>query len=140
MQYGRYGLPYLVLRWGLGITFILVGVMILQGPDNWIGYISDPAPLGMTREGALQAAAVFDLLIGLALVLKFFPKVAGGLAALHLIGIIFTQGIDAVLVRNIGLLGVALALFFWPASHHRKKHMWQMSYWRKKKKVEDDEE
>ncbi len=138
MQYGRYGLPYLVLRWGVGITFLLIGVMILGSPNDWMGYVPETVPLGMTREGALQAVAGFDLLIGLALVLKFLPKAAGGLAALHLVGIILVQGLDAVVVRNVGLLGAALAIFLWPSSHHRKKHIWQMRYWRKKKPLEDE--
>lgn len=129
MKFGRYGIPYVILRIGLGVTFLLIGIDILRNPQNWIGYVPGGVPLGLSREGLLAATGVFDAIVGLGLILRVMPKVSSGLAALHLIGIIITSGIDPVIVRDIGLLAAALALFFWPTRHHRKHQRWRVGSW-----------
>jgi len=121
MKYGRYGWPYFFLRIGLGLTFLWVGVDILRHPDIWVGYVPENVPLGLTRETALQIGGFFDVVVGLALMVPVLPKLMSGLAAAHLLAIIVTNGADAVLIRDIGLLGAALALLFWPTHYHTKR-------------------
>lgn len=126
MKFGRYGMPYLILRVSLGATFMLIGIDILRNPQNWIGYVPGPVPFDLSREALLSATGVFDAVVGLGLMMKVMMKVSSGLAALHLIGIIIVSGIDPVIVRDIGLLGAALALFFWPTRFHRKQQWWRV--------------
>lgn len=121
MKYGRYGWSYFFLRMGLGIAFLWIGVDMLRHPDVWIGYVPEDVPLGLTQEAALQVGGLFDVVVGLALMVPVLPKLMGGLAAIYLLTIVVTNGVDAVLIRNIGLLGAALALLFWPTHYHRKK-------------------
>lgn len=121
MRYGRYGWSYFFLRMGLGITFLWIGVDVLRHPDVWIGYLPESVPLGLTREVALQISGFVDVVLGLALLVQVLPKLMSFVAAAHLLVIIVTSGIDAGLVRNVGLLGAALALTFWPTHYHRKK-------------------
>jgi len=125
MKYGRYGLPYLFLRIGLGLTFVYIGVDVLRHPEAWLGFVSDEVWFGLTRESLLRLGGVFDLVIGLLLVFRIMTKLAGVLAVLCLLGVFVMNGIDVALVRNLGLLGAALAVAAWPGSYHRKKHWWQ---------------
>jgi uncharacterized membrane protein len=103
---------------GLGIVFVWIGVDILYHPDNWIGFVPPELPFGTDRHLALRINGMMDVGLGILLILGLFMKLVSALAAFHLIGILLGQGIDAVLIRDVGLLGAALALFFWPKNHH----------------------
>lgn len=120
MRYGRYGWSHFFLSFGLGIVFAWIGVDILRHPDIWIGYLPQAIPFGLSRELALKINGGVDLAIGVSFLLRSWPKLTAFFAVAHLAGIIFTQGIDAVLIRDVGLLGTALALFMWPQHHHRR--------------------
>ncbi|HLD25869.1 MAG TPA: hypothetical protein VJC05_02405 [Candidatus Andersenbacteria bacterium] len=122
MKYGRYGWPYLWLRGGLGLTFTWIGVDILRHPDTWIGYL--PAAVtefGVTREMALQMNGALDLTLGLLLLFNVWPRLAGAVATAHLAGILVVHGVDAVVIRDVGLLGASLALVTWPRHYHKNK-------------------
>lgn len=123
MKYGRYGWSYFVLRIGLGLTFLLIGVDMFRHPDLWIGYLPASIPFGISRDMALWGAGAFDIVIGLLFITRMFPKITALLAAAHLVGIFLTNRVDAVIVRDIGLFGACLALVFWPY-HYRKKRWW----------------
>lgn len=114
----RHRLSQFCLRLGLGVTFIWIGISILRAPTDWIGFVPANLPFGLTREVALQINGGFDVALGAMLILGIFLKIAALLAAVHLLAILLTQGIDAVLIRDAGLLGAALALFFWPKNSH----------------------
>lgn len=137
MKYGRYGWSYVFLSWGLGIPFLWIGLDILQHPTTWIGYIPADLPIAISREQALQFNGMFDIALGIILILQWWPKLAAFLAFLHLAAILATQGINAVLIRDVGLLGVALALLVWP-THYRRKHWWNP--FGKKRPAEMEEE
>lgn len=119
MSYGRHKWPHIFLSLGLGIVFLWIGVDIIRHPDSWIGYLPANIPLGIERTLALKINAIFDMVLGVLLIARWWPKIAAGLAVLHLVGILATQGIDAVIIRDIGLLGCALALLSWPRRHYR---------------------
>lgn len=135
MKYGRYGLPYLFMRVGLGFTFVYIGIDILRHPDLWIGYLPNETMFGFAREALLKFGGFLDLIIGVSLMTKRATKLGGSLAVLHLIGIFTLNGVDSVLARNFGLLGAAIAVTIWPSSYHRKKHKWG----KKSKKSESSE-
>lgn len=120
MRYGRYGLSYLVLRVSLGLTFLLIGIDILRHPEVWLGYVPATLPLGISRELGLQLSGVFDVVLGALMTVRMFPKIVAGLAAVHLAGVLVSYGIDAVTVRDIGLLGAAVALTLWPGGYRRR--------------------
>lgn len=120
MNYGKYNWPNLCLSIGLGIVFFWIGVDILRHPDSWIGYIPSNLPVHIPTTSLLKANGVFDMALGLLLILRMWPKIIAFLAAGHLIAIIATQGVDAVIIRDVGLLGGALALLFWPKRHYHR--------------------
>lgn len=125
MKYGRYGWSYLFLHLGLGTTFLWIGIDIFRHPEAWIGYVPTDLPMGISRELGLHMTAVLDSMLGIIFIIQAFPKMAALLAVIHLIGIIVVHGLDAVLVRDVGLLGAAMALYVWPR-HYRKHRGWKL--------------
>jgi hypothetical protein len=119
MNYGRYKWSHIFLSGGLGIVFLWIGLNMIQDPNTWIGYLPANIPLGLDRGLALKLNGIFDIVLGALLIMRWWPKIIASLAALHLLGILITQGIDAVLIRDVGLLGASLSLLAWPKRHHR---------------------
>lgn len=122
MKYGRYGWSHLVISWGLGIVFLWIGLDILKHPTSWLGFVPPHLPLGLTRETALQLNGMLDVGLGILLILRWWQKLAAALAVLHIVGILALNGIDAVLIRDVGLLGAAFGLLLWPTKYRR--HRW----------------
>lgn len=129
MKYGRYGWSHALMSWGLGVVFLWIGLNILTHPDSWIGYVPDTNPFGMSREHLLQLNGLFDVALGSLLLLRWWQKLVAILVTLHLGAIIITNGIDPVIIRDVGLLGAALALVAWPTKYrkHRWWKIWQRS-------------
>lgn len=118
---------YHILRVGMGITFIWVGVLIIRDPIAWGAFIQpwviDILPTSV--EHTMIATAIFDIVVGALMLIDVFTWAAGSLAALHLAGVLAVSGIDAITVRDIGLAtgSLALAITDWPHWLHRKKKM-----------------
>lgn len=110
-------ISYHILRVALGITFVWIGILIFQNPEAWGGYIqpwaADLLPIPI-RE-AMIGTAVLDVLIGFLFLIDIFTWAAGMVGALHLVIVLTTSGISGVTVRDIGLLGgaIAIALSAW---------------------------
>lgn len=104
---------YTILRVGLAITFLWIGLLILKNPEAWGGYISPwasallPVPIIQVMIGT----ALFDIVIGFLLLIDFAMPIASFLAAFHLVVVLLVSGINAVTVRDVGLFSGALALF-----------------------------
>jgi len=111
-----------VLRIGLGITFILVGIMILQDPRAWGSYADQWvlkylfAPI----ETVMIVNGILDIVIGLLLLLGRSTSLwlGGLLGAAHLATVLVVSGSDdmVITVRDIGLFSACLyiALEAWP--------------------------
>ena len=102
-----------ILRVGLAITFLWIGVLIFKHPDAWGGYLQPwaldllPFPL---RE-AMIGTAVLDIIIGVLLLVDSFVALAVFVGAVHLIIVLTVSGINEGTVRDIGILAGMLALF-----------------------------
>ena len=111
-------LAMLSLRLGMAITFIWIGVYIFQAPEDWSGYLQSwagnlvPFPL----KWLMLFTAFLDISIGILFALNLWIKHAALAASFHLAIILITSGINAITVRDIGLLGATLFLVF----HSRK--------------------
>ncbi|MDP3724239.1 MAG: DoxX family membrane protein [bacterium] len=103
-----------VLRTGLGITFVWIGILILQDPLAWGGYLEPWAVslLPMPLEQVMVSTGVLDIVIGVFLIVNLFPWIAALAATVHLVMVLLTSGFTAVTVRDIGLLGAAMSLLF----------------------------
>ena len=112
-----------ILRLGLGITFLWIGVLILKSPSGWAAFISPWAAnlLLVPAKEAMIAAGILDVAVGFFLVVNMFTWIAAIIGAMHLVMVLIVSGINADTVRDIGLLGAALYLGISTMPRLRKK-------------------
>ena len=101
-----------ILRIGLAVTFLWIGVLILRNPEAWGGYLRPwatgllPIPIAQ----AMTGTAILDIIIGVFLLINFLPRLTALIGAIHLAVILIVSGITDITVRDIGLLAGMLAL------------------------------
>ncbi len=105
---------YHIMRVAMGITFLWIGVLIFRDPEFWGGFLQPWALnlLPQSLEVTMIEIAILDIVIGVLFLIDSFVWVAGLLGALHMVIVLTVSGIDAITVRDIGLLGGCLALFW----------------------------
>lgn len=103
-----------ILRVGLAITFLWIGVLIFKEPEAWGFYLQPWALklLPLSLKEAMISTAILDIAIGVLLLIDIWTWFAAFLAAVHLIVVLTVSGIDSITVRDIGLLGGAVALLW----------------------------
>ena len=101
-----------ILRIGLAVTFLWIGVLILRNPEAWGGYMRPWAagllPVPVTQ--VMIGTAILDIVIGVFLLINFLPRLTAIVGAIHLAVILIVSGITDITVRDIGLLAGMLAL------------------------------
>jgi len=101
-----------ILRVGVAVTFLWIGILIFKEPEAW-GSLLQPWAAGLLpvsiRE-AMIGTAILDLAIGALLLTGFAVWLGALIGALHLVVVLVTAGINAVTVRDIGLLSASVAL------------------------------
>jgi len=108
-----------ILRVGLAITFLWIGVLIFKQPEAWGGYLQPwavglfPVPI----EQAMLGTAILDIAIGAFLLMDTLVWLASLVGALHLVIVLTVSGITDITVRDIAILAGALAVMVeaWPA-------------------------
>jgi uncharacterized membrane protein YphA (DoxX/SURF4 family) len=101
-----------IARYGVGVVFFIFGISQLLSPENWLGYLpSFTYNLGITPGNLIFMNGIFDLVLGLFLLLGLFVRIFALLGSLHLIGIIVSLGYSDVAVRDLGLLIVLISIF-----------------------------
>lgn len=101
-----------ILRVGIGITFLWVGILIVKEPLAWGSYLQPWAEnlLIIPLKQVMLATAVLDLAVGLLLIVNILSWLAALVGAAHLTIVLITAGIDKITVRDIGLLAGVIAL------------------------------
>lgn len=105
-------LSFHVLRVGIAITFIWIGLMIFQDPQGWSSFIQPwaanlmPIPIGQV----MIVAAIADISIGLLLLVNFWIWIVSFVSALNIAAVLIVSGITGVTVRDVGLLAASVAL------------------------------
>lgn len=101
-----------ILRIGLSITFLWIGILILKNPEAWGGYLQPWAEklLPVSIAQTMTVTAILDIVIGVFLLVNFLPWLVALISAIHLFGVFAVSGITDITVRNIGLLAGMLAL------------------------------
>jgi len=101
-----------ILRVGMAITFLWIGVLIFKEPEAWSGYIQ-PWAVGLlpgSLEQAMISTAILDILIGLLLLIDRWVWIAALVGTIHLVIVLAVSGITDITVRDIGLLAGTVAL------------------------------
>lgn len=101
-----------ILRVGLAITFLWIGVLIFKQPEAWGGYLMPWAAglLPIPIEQAMIGTAVLDIVIGIFLLFDYFVWLAALAGIIHLIIVLAVSGITDITVRDIGILAATAAL------------------------------
>lgn len=119
-----------ILRVGIAITFLWIGILIFREPEAWGGllqpWVANLLPIPLKE--AMIGTALLDITIGLFLLIDIWVWLAALLGAFHLVVVITVAGINTVTVRDIGLLTALLALMInaWPD---------KFNFWKKKMEV-----
>ncbi len=109
---------HLLLRFCLGFILVWFGIQQMISPSQWTGFIpeviSSHSPVGGI--GLILVHSTLLLLAAIGIFVGLFPKSACLLAAALLLGIVmglfFRDNSGSLIVRDIGLLVMALALAF----------------------------
>jgi len=114
----RQSAAFNILRVGIAITFLWIGILIFKQPEAW-GTIIQPWAAGLLPiplKQAMIGTAILDVALGFCLLVDKYVLTVSIIAFLHLLTVIATVGIDAMTVRDIGLAAGALSLIFayWP--------------------------
>jgi len=102
-----------ILRVGLAITFLWIGVLIFRNPEAWGGYLEPWAAglLPVSLSEAMIGTAILDIAIGALLLADIFTWLAALVGAIHLVIVLTVSGITDITVRDIGLLAGLIAIF-----------------------------
>lgn len=107
-----------IIRVGIAITFLWIGVLIFKNPELW-GGILQPWAAGLlpipVRE-AMIATAIFDFAVGFFLLIDKYTLPFSILGFVHLLTVIAVVGITAGTARDIGLAAglLGLIIHYWP--------------------------
>lgn len=111
---------HLILRFTLAFVFVWFGIDAFIHPSYWINAWL-PSWLtavlnntGVTQTTFLSALGTFELLTGISLASGIFVRIFCIMATLFLVVIALSFGTSEIVVRNVGIIGGLLALFFWP--------------------------
>lgn len=105
-------LMILVLRLGGGSVFLWFGIDKWIHPEAWFGYIPDwlwpLTPVG--AEETLILLGILEFAIGAALIVGKYVREAAILAVVQLVGILMIMGANEITIRDVGLIGIYIAL------------------------------
>lgn len=101
----------LLLRLAVAFPMIWAGVHQMMNPTDWIGFV--PPWLGsfIAPEAFLTIHSVFNIVIGIGLLIGFWRVLFSATAAASLASIVIFYGVDDVTFRDVGLAIVAIVLF-----------------------------
>lgn len=109
-KYKSYAQP--LARYGIGIVFLLFGIIQFTNVSSWSPLIPDFLTYFMSKNTILIFISIFNFCIGTLLILGTYVRIASFLGALHLIGVIFVLGFNPIAVRDFGLLLVTISILF----------------------------
>jgi hypothetical protein len=104
----------------MAITFLWIGILIFRDPVAWGAYLQPWAAglLPIPLRQAMIGTAILDLVLGALFLVDAWVWLAGLVGAMHLVVVLAVSGINAITVRDVGLLAaaIALAVTTWPRS------------------------
>jgi len=101
-----------LVRWGIGIVFLWIGIDIWVHTNYWITWLPQLAfQLPVDPKILILMNGTFDALFGALLLLGLFTRVSAFLMALHLIFVVISLGYNDIAVRDFGLLLATVGIF-----------------------------
>lgn len=110
---GASGWAQVVSRMMLGLVFGYFAVQELLAPNLWTLYVPALKPTSALAVGAVEVHGWLLLMLAGSLVLGILPRLAGAVGALVMAEIVIAlsvNGVNAIGMRDLGVLGLALAV------------------------------
>ena len=119
-----------IIRIGLAFVLLWFGINQLINQESFLGYVPQwlyPHDIVMQHEHPMQFMhniptpsvhfilmfnGIFEVIIGLLLLIGIYTRVIAFIAALHLLSIAFSLGYNDIAIRDFGLGLMALSLVF----------------------------
>ena len=118
-----------IVRIGLALVILWFGINQAIDPNSFLGYLPPwamphPAdimhfpPIHIMHNSSIQTTAIimtngiFEIILGLLLLLGFYTRIVAFVIALHLLSITLTLGYNDVAIRDFGLTIMAVSLIF----------------------------
>ena len=117
----------LVMRFSLAFVFGWFGISEILNPRYWSGYVPPMARelLPIPILPLVQGHGAVLVFLGICFLFRFQLRYTGILAILVLFsiigGLISTNGFDEIVVRDIGLLGLAISIWLYEIKEKEKK-------------------
>ena len=106
----------LVLRVGLAAVLFWFAVNQLISPDDWSGLVPEYLSF-IDPTTVIYANAVFELILGITIIIGLFTRIFALLFGLHLIPIIISLGYGPSAARDVGLMLAAFSLALSGSKH-----------------------
>ncbi len=102
-----------VLRIGIALLLLWFGFTNIFTPDRLVGYLSSSTAnlLPIPPLQFMVYNGIFEVILGLALLLGFFTRIAAFITFLHIAGIGISLGYNDVAIRDIILAIAAFSVF-----------------------------
>ena len=103
-----------IIRISLALVLLWFGIDEIVNPENWFGYI----PPGITSiipfdiESFILLNGIFEIIIGVLLLIGYYTRIVAFIAALHLLSITIAVGYNEIGIRDFGLTLMAVSLIF----------------------------
>lgn len=97
----------------LGLVFLWFGVHELRQPHLWTGYVPVLSSTSTFAVWAVLAHGAVLFVLAVALLAGIAPRTAAAVGALLVLEIVISlavQGINDIVVRDLGILGLAIAV------------------------------
>lgn len=110
----------LSLRIGLAAVFLWFGVNKFIQPQYWVdAWMPQWAQriaqtMGMSATNAVFLIGIFEVLVAVSLVTGFFTRAFASAAIVFLLTVLVANGLNEIVVRDIGLIAALVALVIWP--------------------------
>ena len=102
----------MLLRLGGGSVFLWFGIDKWLHPEAWFGYVPEwlwpLSPVG--PEETLILLGVVEFAVGAAIIVGKYVREAAILAVVQLVAIVAVTGMNEITIRDLGLMGIYLAL------------------------------
>src|ERR1700747_182109 len=103
-----------ILQFGLAITFIVIGYLIIKDPLAF-GSLMQPWAMKLvpgSLAGFMSQTGYLDIVIGILFIFRPTAWIAGIVGAIHLIIVLIATGTPAlnITIRDVGLLAACVAI------------------------------
>ncbi|MCH8003710.1 MAG: DoxX family protein [Nanoarchaeota archaeon] len=103
-----------VIRVSLALVLLWFGIDEIINPENWFGYIPSWLSyiLPFSLDFFITLNGIFEIMIGVLLLIGLYTRIIAFIAALHLLSITIAVGYNEIGVRDFGLTLMAVSLIF----------------------------